>query len=122
MNGIELIAKERDRQIDVEVRSSAHDDEHTNQELARAAVCYTIQGIAAQWNYVAGPQREGTLANKLFLDPVYGWGWSLDWWKPSDDPIRNLVKAGALIAAEIDRLQRAVQMIDSRGATAQEGR
>jgi hypothetical protein len=32
--------------------------------------------------------------------------WNVDWWKPSDDPIRNLVKAGALIAAEIDRLQR----------------
>jgi hypothetical protein len=32
--------------------------------------------------------------------------WSYNWWKPSDDPIRNLVKAGALIAAEIDRLQR----------------
>lgn len=28
------------------------------------------------------------------------------WWKPSDDPIRNLVKVSALIAAEIDRLKR----------------
>ena len=27
-------------------------------------------------------------------------------WKPSHDPVKNLVKAGALIAAEIDRLQR----------------
>jgi hypothetical protein len=34
------------------------------------------------------------------------WPWDQDWWKPSPDPIRNLVKAGALIAAEIDRLQR----------------
>lgn len=34
------------------------------------------------------------------------WPWHSSWWKPSDDPIRNLVKAGALIAAEIDRLQR----------------
>jgi hypothetical protein len=29
------------------------------------------------------------------------------WWKPSTDPIRNLERAGALIAAEIDRLERA---------------
>jgi hypothetical protein len=34
------------------------------------------------------------------------WPWDYDWWKPSDDPIRNLTKAGALIAAEIDRLNR----------------
>jgi hypothetical protein len=34
------------------------------------------------------------------------WPWDPSWWKPSPDPIRNLVKAGALIAAEIDRLQR----------------
>jgi len=30
-----------------------------------------------------------------------------EWWKPSpDDPVWQLVKAGALIAAEIDRLRR----------------
>jgi hypothetical protein len=35
------------------------------------------------------------------------WPWEQpDWWKPSDNPIRNLEKAGALIAAEIDRLIR----------------
>lgn len=39
--------------------------------------------------------------------PAHGaWPWDASWWKPSADPIRNLVKAGALIAAEIDRLQR----------------
>jgi len=34
------------------------------------------------------------------------WPWGSEWWKPSKDPIRDLVKAGALIAAEIDRLQK----------------
>lgn len=34
------------------------------------------------------------------------WPWDKEWWKPSKDQVRNLVKAGALIAAEIDRLQR----------------
>jgi len=34
------------------------------------------------------------------------WPFSSEWWKPAQDPIRNLVKAGALIAAEIDHLQR----------------
>lgn len=27
-------------------------------------------------------------------------------WEPTGDPVRDLVKAGAMIAAEIDRLQR----------------
>jgi hypothetical protein len=36
-----------------------------------------------------------------------GWPWGTSWFKPSGDDIRDLVKAGALIAAEIDRLQRA---------------
>lgn len=36
-----------------------------------------------------------------------GWPWHPKWWKPTpDDRIRELAKAGALIAAEIDRLQR----------------
>lgn len=34
------------------------------------------------------------------------WPWERKWWKPSQDQVRNLVKAAALIAAEIDRLQR----------------
>jgi ribosomal protein S14 len=33
------------------------------------------------------------------------WPWDMDWWKPSNG-IQNLVKAGALIAAEIDSLKR----------------
>ena len=36
------------------------------------------------------------------------WPWNITWWKPSTDPVRNLTKAGALIAAEIERIQRAV--------------
>ncbi len=34
------------------------------------------------------------------------WPWEMAWLKISEDPVRNLVKAGALIAAEIDRLLR----------------
>jgi len=40
------------------------------------------------------------------LSPPAAWPWEWDQWKPSLDPIRNLEKAGALIAAEIDRLRR----------------
>ena len=80
-SGIELIAKERQRQIEAEGWTPEHDDQHVHGELADAAACY-VDG-----------------------NPV-GWPWDEKWWKPSSDPIRNLAKAGALIAAEIDRLQR----------------
>ena len=84
--GIELIAQERIRQIEVEGFDSAHDCEHTNGELAGAGACYALYF----WSR--------TDAERLFP-------WK-DWFKPSEtDRIRNLVKAGALIAAEIDRLQ-----------------
>ena len=88
---IELIAEERQRQIDAEGYSAEHDDEHTDDDLRWAASCYLLHG-------------------HLFIDdtPVAYrfWPWSRDSWKPADE-VRNLVKAGALIAGEIDRLQRA---------------
>lgn len=88
MNGIELIAEERLRQVSQEGWTKYHDDRHVYHELAHAAICYAKPGIRAQ-----------TPANPP-------WPWAPEWWKPSEDRIRNLVKAGALIAAEIDRLQR----------------
>jgi hypothetical protein len=90
-SGVVLIAAERQRQIDVEGWTAEHDDDHTNGQLARAGACYAI--------------RSGRHDNKYAYTPL-AWPWDTEWWKPSPDPIRNLVKAGALIAAEIDRLQR----------------
>lgn len=90
MNGIELIAKERDRQINVEGWTADHDSQHTEGELAFAAIAY----IEAD---------ETDSPGNLYTAAYSFWPWSSNWWKPKDR-IRNLVKAGALIAAEIDRL------------------
>lgn len=86
MNGGELIAAERERQISEEGWTPSHDDRHGCGQLAMAAACYAVQ--------VSG----GTVTK-------YDWPWESEWWKPAD-PVRSLTKAGALIAAEIDRLQR----------------
>jgi hypothetical protein len=95
MSGIELIAYERLRQFEAEGFSTKHDDAHMNSQLLSAAMCY------------AGVERLLAIGAPISRDqPPLEWPWSLDDWKPTDDPIRNLVKAGALIAAEIDRLQR----------------
>jgi hypothetical protein len=85
MNGAERIAAERQRQIEKEGWTPEHDAEHADGQLARAAACYV----------------EITFDRHVSHD----WPWDLRWWKPSKRKIRNLEKAGALIAAEIDRLQ-----------------
>lgn len=90
MNGIELIAEERERQISEGGWDTYHDDYHCQGELAVAAACYALPKEAR---------------SKLPL--VVYWPWEMEWWKPSpDNRVKELTKAGALIAAEIDRLQR----------------
>lgn len=93
MTGAQMILDERRRQIEEEGWASEHDDTHVNAEIAVAAECYVGTYV---WNARGGQEQQ---------QPPF-WPWDAEWWKPSPNPIRNLVKAGALIAAEIDRLQR----------------
>lgn len=89
--GAEMIAAERQRQMDVEGWTPDHDAEHGACEMAMAAVAYAIQAI------------DDTNGVHCTPPAVAWWPWESVWFKPTD-PIRSLVKAGALIAAEIDRL------------------
>lgn len=95
--GVEIIAAERQRQMDVEGWSASHDDNHAGAELVCAAICYAEAGSG--YDLEISPSRKQEVP---FL-----WPWEAKWWKPSDDIVRNLARAGALIAAEIDRVQRA---------------
>ena len=79
---------ERRRQVSAEGWTPEHDDAYHNSELADAAACYAIHAH-----------------NQGFSTPVI-WPWSLGWWKQSGAR-RDLVKAGALILAEIERIDRA---------------
>lgn len=88
--GIELIAEERKRQIEKEGWTAKHDAEHKCGQLARAAAAYAIAELYRQ-----------TIAE----EPNHLWPFESEWWKPTpNDRIRELQKAGALIAAEIDRI------------------
>ncbi|MBE2178899.1 MAG: hypothetical protein IAE97_00300 [Chthoniobacterales bacterium] len=91
---IELIQTERERQVSAEGYTTAHDDTHAKGELAFCAAAYS---------YRAGEQSRYPGLNHD--SPIAGWPFP-DGWKPSGR-IRNLVKAAALIVAEIERLQRA---------------
>ncbi|AFA44896.1 hypothetical protein [Rhodobacter capsulatus] len=77
---------------------AAHDDAHELGEMALAGACYAREAWSA-------------LALGVGDTPVPGWApedwpWHSSWWKPSGNR-RNLVKAAALILAEIERLDRA---------------
>ncbi|WP_110644100.1 hypothetical protein [Salinicola sp. CPA57] len=86
---------ERQRQIDSEGWKPEHDDAHTDGELAAAASTYAW-GACVQVTGHALPKT-----------PPAVWPFEKDWWKPSTSPRRNLVKAAALLLAEIERLDRA---------------
>lgn len=88
--GIELIAKERTRQVAVEGCTPEHDAQHVKGELSNAAAYYCAEGpqewleavvFPISWICGQSAKRQG------FPMPT----------------LRDLVKAGALIAAEIDR-------------------
>lgn len=87
------VLEERRRQEDEEGWTVEHDDQHTGGQMARAAACYAIS---------ASSQANDTAA-AVIVDTA--WPWAPEWWKPSGSR-RDLVKAGALIIAEIDRLDR----------------
>lgn len=87
MSGAELIIVERHRQINEEGWTERHDRFHNDRELTRAAISYLLFDIG---------QKEMAARR---------WPWAPEFYKPgSVDTVRNLVRAGALIAAEIDQL------------------
>ncbi len=88
MSVLDEIAAERRRQTKAEGWTAEHDDQHLLGEMARAAVCY------------ADPIYEGR-------NSVPGkWPWDATWWKPKNRR-RDLIRAAALIVAEVERLDRA---------------
>lgn len=82
------VLAERERQKVVEGWTHEHDDKHANGEMAQAAACYALTRPAKS------------------IDNRPLWPWSPLWWKPKDRR-HDLVRAGALIIAEIERLDRA---------------
>jgi len=84
-SGIEMIAEERQLQVAIKVFTPEHDDTHTAEELAQAAAFYADPSGKAEF-----PTTWNKRWNK----------------KDTHNRIRQLTIAGALCAAEIDRLVR----------------
>lgn len=97
------VIAERQRQINVEGWSASHDDSHTDGGLSRAAACYAhLAGTAISLGFKPPVPPRHYAVSPL---PTSLWPWHRRWWNPKD-PRRDLVRAGALILAEIERLDR----------------
>lgn len=97
-NAAQDVLAEHKRQKSEEGWTEADDDMHTRGEMAGAAACYAMQaaldGIGTPW-----------LAHMVRTTIRNLWPWSGHFWRPKT-PRRDLVRAAALIIAEIERLDR----------------
>lgn len=84
VSGADLIAAERKRQIEIEGYTPDHDREHGGFALSQAAFCYKAYGL---------------LPPRAVPDQ---WPWDIASWKPRD-PVRNLIRAGALYLAAAEQ-------------------
>ena len=91
---LEEIRHERKRQVVIEGRSRLHDDAYARNELALAAMSYCQSGSVAAFD-----------TTPLKVQPPIYWPWAKEWWKPKNRR-RDLIRAAALIVAEIERLDR----------------
>ncbi len=82
--------QERLRQVAKEGFTAAHDDDHDDGQMAAAAACYLLYSDA----YPNAGQ------------PPEQWPWEAAWWKPKEYR-RDLIRALALVIAEVERLDRA---------------
>jgi hypothetical protein len=96
-HALRAVLAERHRQVDVEGWTEAHDDEHDPGELAAAASSYALSAAS-----FLSPYQQG---DHVGSPPPDSWPWSGAWWKPKDAR-RDLERAGALILAELEKLDR----------------
>ncbi|PVX86428.1 hypothetical protein [Paraburkholderia unamae] len=97
------VLAERARQVSEEGWTPTHDDQNDLGQLASAAACYAL---THRWTRIDAPP------------PHWPGDWARAWWKPTTAR-RDLVKAGALIIAEVERIDRAET--DESRATVQDG-
>lgn len=96
------VVAERQRQINGEGWTIANDDKHNKGEMARAAACYALHA-ARQGFWSKEPYQSGDPEYDSNCDTL--WPWGFDWWKPKN-PRRDLIRAAALLIAEIERIDR----------------
>lgn len=101
------VIDERLRQRDVEGWTPEHDDKHAHGELTFAAMSYCVPAAVALKLIAIGDTPHRIEERQASAPCPQSWPWNVSWWKPKGGTRRILVKAAALILAEIERLDRA---------------
>jgi len=121
---VEAIIEERRRQVEGEGWTPQHDDEHDDYSLGLAAASYAGgvdcgSKVVTYTDDVSGGRGETPVwgTRKKRVPTPWPASWDPRWWKPTGDRRRDLVKAGALIVAEIERLDRAASALRQIGST-----
>lgn len=95
------IANEREKQKEANGYTPAHDDTHTQRELARAANAYSLHYMQRSWVFVDRPaayfEDFGARDESCFPE---------DWKFTPTNPREDLVRAITLLVAEVERLDR----------------
>lgn len=98
------VLAERRRQVEKEGWDTAHDDKHTSGSLALAAASYAAYAGAEALRADTQPQKSRASEYQFVASQIL-WPFDREWWKPKD-PRRDLVRAAALLIAEIERIDR----------------
>lgn len=104
-SGSDLIAREREVQKE-KGYDAEHDDNHDDASLLRAAMLMLLHEDGYYSNNVDPPTMQGPWEEQLFL-------WVQN--KYRGNLLRRLTIAGAMVAAEIDRLSRLAALIQEDG-------
>jgi hypothetical protein len=95
------VLSERRRQVDGEGWSYQHDDQHDAGALCSAGAAYALNAGCVLYPLNGTPIEDPTQV---------GWMFNLSWWKPKT-PRQDLVRAAALIIAEIERIDRSAGFV-----------
>lgn len=102
---IEDVIAERRRQVEAEGWTPEHDDQHADYSLAKAASVYAATASVSVADR-AVMDAHGLAGTPGKLQELWPLSWDISWLKPRSRRT-DLVKAAALIVAEIERLDRA---------------
>jgi hypothetical protein len=86
------VIHERLRQVHKHGFGPVHDDMHVRGEILDAALSYAYAAI--------------NVGNDTMKKPPKEWPWEAKDWKPAETAGENLIKATALMIAELERLKR----------------
>lgn len=102
------VISERRRQVTEEHWTPQHDDTHADGSLALAGASYAAYAGAEALRAYARPQANRGSEYQFYARQI--WPFDIEWLKRKN-PRRDLVRAAALLIAEIERMDR-----ESKGA------